>query len=178
MFRLSSWSLSLRVVCRIVMQTAELSAFRYFPSSSLQRWSVLQTLAMMVISSSSSFLAPSTCSDRTIVVDSPHPYADVLTTVCSSLMASGMHEEHDEDEEQLDGTLDFPWDEDEDDNDHLTGAEEEPDSKHTGDAGAESSVFSRISLCPNKAGMEGVDKEKANAIILEASKVRLQCISV
>jgi hypothetical protein len=32
-------------------------------------------------------------------------------------------------------------------------------------------IMSRIAMAPNKAGMDGIDKDKINAIILEASKV-------
>ena len=53
-------------------------------------------------------------------------------------------------------------------------AESDPRTSHTVSAVDDSTrVASRLALCPNKAGMEGVDKARINAIILEASKVWL-----
>ena len=50
--------------------------------------------------------------------------------------------------------------------------ESDPRTSHTISAVDDSTrVASRLALCPNKAGREGVDKARINAIILEASKV-------
>lgn len=42
---------------------------------------------------------------------------------------------------------------------------------HQGAAASGADLLSRIALNDNKAGMEGLDRDKINKIILEASKV-------
>lgn len=43
-------------------------------------------------------------------------------------------------------------------------------------ATADEGILSRMGLNDNKAGMEGLDREKINKIILESSKVWICCL--